>query len=405
MRYLVEACEVARSWPASGWRFDMKRSTDRILVTHQGTLPRAAELKEKVLAKEEGRPYDEAELAAALRNAVRELARKQTEIGIDLVNDGEQSKSGFQYYARLRLAGHEQRDYPGGEGPAFRNTAGRDQRDFPGFFSQRGGAFRRRRSFVTGPIRYIGQDAVRADIDNLKQALQGSRAAEGLLMAVAPGTIEHWMHNEYYRTQEEFLFALADAMHEEYQAITDSGLVLHIDDPDLADGWQIYPEMSLSDYRAYAGLRVEALNRALAGIPPDRVIVHVCWGSFHNPHTNDLALQDIIDLIFKVNAQGVSIEASNVRHAHEWALFERIRLPEGRILIPGVVGHATDLVEHPELIAQRLVRYAKLVGRENVIAGTDCGIGSRVGHAEIAWAKLNALAEGARLASRELWGR
>ncbi len=383
----------------------MKRSGDRILVTHEGTLPRAAALKEMVLAREEGRPVDEAALGASIQGAVRELVAKQRAIGIDLVNDGEQSKSGFQYYARIRLSGHEPREYANGAGPAFRNTAGRDQRDFPGFFQERRGTYRRRRSFVTGPIGYIGQQAVQTDIANLKQALQGSGAAEGVLMAVAPGTIEHWMHNEYYATQEEFLFALADAMHEEYRAITDSGLVLHIDDPDLADGWQIYPELSLAQYRAYAELRVEALNRALAGVPADRVILHVCWGSFHNPHTNDLALADLVDLIFRVNAQGVSIEASNVRHEHEWSLFEKVKLPADRILIPGVVGHATDLVEHPELVAQRLVRYAKLVGRENVIAGTDCGIGSRVGHAEIAWAKLNALAQGARLASRELWGR
>ncbi len=382
----------------------MKRSNDRILVTHEGTLPRAAALKDRVIAKEEGRPYDQAMLRGELKKAVHELVKRQRAIGIDLVNDGEQAKSGFQYYARIRLAGHEAREYPSGEGPAFRNTAGRDQRDFPGFFAERRGAYRRRRSFVTGPIRYIGQEAVQADIANLKQALDGSGAAEGVLMAVAPGTIEHWMHNEHYRTQEEFLFALADAMREEYRAITEAGLILHIDDPDLADGWQIYPDMSLSEYRAYAELRVEALNRALAGIPPDRVILHVCWGSFHNPHTNDLALADILDLILRVNAQGVSIEASNVRHEHEWALFEKVKLPAGRILIPGVVGHATDLVEHPELVAQRLIRYARLVGRENVIAGTDCGIGSRVGHAEIAWAKLSALAHGARLASRELWG-
>jgi 5-methyltetrahydropteroyltriglutamate--homocysteine methyltransferase len=194
-------------------------------------------------------------------------------------------------------------------------------------------------------------------------------------------------------------------MNEEYRAIADAGLNVHVDDPDLADGWQIYPDMSLAEYRAYAELRVEALNRALKGVPPESAILHVCWGSFHNPHTNDLPLRDIIDLILKVNVQGISIEASNPRHEHEWTVFETVRLPAGRILIPGVVGHATDLVEHPELVAQRLVRYAQLVGRENVIAGTDCGLGSRVGHGEIAWAKLNALAEGARIASRKLWQR
>jgi 5-methyltetrahydropteroyltriglutamate--homocysteine methyltransferase len=382
----------------------MKRSNERILSTHQGTLPRSAELKDKVTAKEEGRPCDEAELESAVRQAVRELVRRQTDVGIDLVNDGELSKSGFQYYARARLSGHEPREYAPGEGPPYLNTAARDYRSFPGFFANRG-EYRRKRSFVTAPIRYTGQAAVASDVDNLKQALKGSTAAEGLLMVVSPGTIEHWLHDEHYGNQEAFLFAIADAMHEEYKTITDAGLIAHIDAPDFADSWQIYPDMTVPQYHAYTELRVEALNRALRGIPADRVIIHMCWGSFHNPHTSDLPLTEIVDYLFKVNAGAVSIEASNARHEHEWTVFEKVKLPAGRILIPGVVGHASDIVEHPELIAQRLIRYAKLVGRENVIAGTDCGLGSRVGHAEVAWAKLNALAEGARLASRQLWGR
>jgi 5-methyltetrahydropteroyltriglutamate--homocysteine methyltransferase len=381
----------------------MKRSTDRILVTHQGTLPRAAALKDKVTAREAGSHDDS--VAAEIARAVRDVVRKQVEIGIDLVNDGEQAKSGFQYYARSRLSGHEERTSAPGEGPPFRDGAARDRLQFPGFFSEHRGSFSRRRSFVTGPLKYVGHAAIQADIANLKAALAATPAAEGVLMAVAPGTIEHWMHDEYYGSDEKFLFALADAMHEEYKAITDAGLVLHLDDPDLADGWQIYPGMTLAQYRAYAELRVEAINRALKGIPPDRVILHVCWGSYHNPHTNDLPLADLVDLFFRVNAQGVSIEASNPRHEHEWTVFEKWKLPPGRVLIPGVVGHVTDMVEHPELVAQRLARYAKLVGRDNVIAGTDCGLGSRVGHGEVAWAKLNALAEGARIASRQLWGK
>ena len=382
----------------------MKRSDERFLVTHQGTLPRTPELREMVVAKEEGKPYDETALSAGIRDAVRELVAKQREIGIDLVNDGEQSKSGFQYYARVRLAGHEERPYQPGAGEEPRNTSGRDRRDFPGFFSRGGsGAYTRRQSYVTSPLRYIGHEAVQADIANLKAALDGTDATHGVLMAVAPGTIEHWMHNEYYSSQEEFLFALADAMNEEYRAIADAGLIVHIDDPDLADGWQIYPEMDVRQYREYADLRVEALNRALKGISPESVILHVCWGSFHNPHTNDLPLSDLIDLFFKVKAQGVSIEASNPRHEWEWSVFEKVKLPQDKILIPGVIGHVTDLIEHPELVAQRLVRYAELIGRENVIAGTDCGIGSRVGHGEIAWAKLAAMAEGARIASKKLW--
>jgi 5-methyltetrahydropteroyltriglutamate--homocysteine methyltransferase len=382
----------------------MKRSSERTLVTHQGTLPREPDLREMVVAKEEGQPVDDAKLSERLRGAVADLVQKQVETGIDFVNDGEQAKSGFQYYARVRLAGHEERTPAEGEGPPPRNTSARDRVDYPGFFSRSGsGAYSRRRSFVTGPLKYIGQEAVQSDIANLKAALAGRDIAGGVLMAVAPGTIEHWMHNEYYPSEEDFLFALADAMNEEYRAISDAGLIVHIDDPDLADGWQVYPEMTVSQYREYADVRVEALNRALKGIPPENVILHVCWGSFHNPHTNDLPLGDLIDLFFKVNAQGVSIEQANPRHEWEWAVFEDVKLPDGKILIPGVVGHATDIVEHPELIAQRLVRYANLVGRENVVGGTDCGIGSRVGHGEVAWAKLSALAEGARIATKKLW--
>jgi 5-methyltetrahydropteroyltriglutamate--homocysteine methyltransferase len=383
----------------------LKRSEQRILVTHQGTLPREQDLREMVVAKESGESHDEAALNARIKSAVNTLVDRQIQAGIDYVNDGEQSKSGFQYYARLRLSGHEVRQLAPGEGPPPLNTSARDRNQYKGFFA-RGGArpFSRSQSFVTGPLTYIGQEAVSQDIANLKAAIGGKDVSEGLLMCVAPGTIEHWMHNEYYNSQEDFLFALADAMNEEYKTIAEAGLIVHIDDPDLADGWQVWPEMIIPEYRKYAEVRVEALNRALKGIPSESVILHVCWGSFHNPHTNDLPLSDLIDLFFKVNSQGVSIEQANPMHEWEWEVFEKTKLPQGKILIPGVVGHNTDVVEHPRLVAQRLVRYANLVGRENVIAGTDCGIGSRVGHGEIAWAKLDALGEGARIASKELWG-
>jgi len=388
----------------------MKRSTERILVTHQGTLPREQDLREMVAAKEEGRPYDGPALAQRLRRAVAELVERQVEAGVDFVNDGEQAKSSFQYYARSRLAGHQEQPPDPNNVPEPLITNKRDQLRFPGFFNREGPSgrmsqgFRRRQSFVTGPLRYVGQEAVQADIENLKAAIAGKDVAGGVLMAVAPGTIEHWLHNQHYASQEEFLFAVADAMHEEYKAIADAGLIVHIDDPDLADGWQIYPDMDLAAYREYAELRVEALNRALRGIPPESVILHVCWGSGHHPHVSDLPLRDLIDLFFKVNAEGISIEASNPRHEWEWTVFEDVKLPPDKVLIPGVAGHATDIVEHPELIAQRLIRYAKLVGPENVIAGTDCGLGSRVGHAEVAWAKLAAMAEGARLATKRLRG-
>jgi 5-methyltetrahydropteroyltriglutamate--homocysteine methyltransferase len=390
----------------------MKRSTERILVTHQGTLPREPDLRELVVAKEEGGSYDETELSGRLRRAVAQLVDKQCKAGVDFVNDGEQSKSSFQYYARSRLGGHQDQPSKGSEPPPPLITNKRDQLRFPGFFNREGAAggrmsqgFRRRQSFVTEPLRYIGHESVRVDIDNLKAAVADKDVAGGVLMAVAPGTIEHWLHNEYYSSQEEFLFAVADAMHEEYKAITDSGLIVHIDDPDLADGWQIYPDMQLSEYRRYAELRVEALNRALQGIPSENVILHVCWGSGHHPHVSDLPLRDLIDLFLKVNALGISIEAANPRHEWEWTVFEDVKLPDDKVLIPGVVGHASDIVEHPELIAQRLVRYANLVGRENVVGGTDCGLGSRVGHAEVAWAKLAAMADGARIATKRLWSR
>ena len=379
----------------------MNRSTERILATHQGTLPRDPALRELVLARDAGKPYDPQRLDARLQVVVREMVAKQRSLGIDLVNDGEQSKSGFQYYTRTRFSGFETREAPPQHKERF--PFDRDRRDFPGFFSR--APVKRNWSFVNAPLKYIGEEQLRTDIDNLRAAVSGSGAAEGVIMAVAPGTIEHWMQNEYYGSQEDFVFALAEVMAVEYKAITDAGLILHIDNPDLADGWQMFPEMSVAEYHAYADLRIEALNKALEGIDPARVIFHVCWGSYHNPHTNDLPLSELIDLFFKVRAQAISIEASNPRHEHEWTVFETVKLPPDRILIPGVVGHVTDMIEHPELVAQRLVRYANLVGRENLMAGTDCGLGSRVGHAEICWAKLNALAEGARIASKKLWGR
>ena len=255
------------------------------------------------------------------------------------------------------------------------------------------------------PLKYAGHAALKEDFENFRAALQGPKVGEAFLPANTPGTIEHWLRNEHYPGQEDFVYAIAEAMREEYKAIVGAGFLLQIDDPDLADGWQMYPEMSLADYRNYATLRVDALNHALRGIPREKVRLHVCWGSFHGPHQHDLPLKDIVDIIFRVRASSYSIEASNPCHEHEWRVFEEFKLPEGAVLIPGVVGHYSDFIEHPELVAERLVRYANLVGRENVMGGTDCGLGPRVGHATIAWAKLEALAEGARLASQRLWSK
>jgi len=253
-------------------------------------------------------------------------------------------------------------------------------------------------------LKYIGQDALNTDIENFKTALDGAAAMEAYLPSLTPGSIEHWMANDHYGSDEEFVFAIADAMREEYEAIVDAGFLLQLDDPDLPDGWQMFPNMSVAEYRKYAEMRVDALNHGLRNIPREKIRLHVCWGSNHGPHQGDIPLRDIIDLIFKVNAGGYSIEASNPMHEHEWKVFEDTKLPDGAHLIPGVIGHCTDFIEHPELVAERLVRYANLVGRDNVMGGTDCGLGPRVGEAEIAWAKLEALAEGARIATRQLWG-
>ena len=223
--------------------------------------------------------------------------------------------------------------------------------------------------------------------------------------AIAPGTLEHWMKNEYYPTDEAYLFAIADAMHEEYKAIVEAGFILQIDDPDLADAWQMHPEMSVADYQKYQDMRIAALNHGLRDLPLDRIRFHMCWGSYHGPHKYDIPLKDIVDLILQVRAGAYSIEASNPCHDHEWRVWSDIKFPDGKIFIPGVVGHYSDFIEHPQAIADRLVRYAKIMGRENVIAGTDCGIGSRVGHPQVGWAKFQAMAEGARIATQELWGK
>jgi 5-methyltetrahydropteroyltriglutamate--homocysteine methyltransferase len=390
----------------------MRRSTARILVSHAGTVPRPADLQELF----EAGPARRQEFLARLPSAVAEVVKQQVEVGIDVVNDGELSKLNFSHYARERLSGLEQPAGTAALGSA-RNIVARDARDYPEFHALGGGRLRRVAAprlpagnvnptvVCTGPLEYIGHEAAARDIANFKAALEAvDGEVEGFLPAIAPGTIEHWLFNQHYSSDEEFLFAIADAMHAEYKAITDAGLNLQIDDPDLPDGWQMFPEMSVDDYRRYAALRVEALNHALRDIPEEQVRLHVCWGSGHGPHQNDIPLEHIVDLILRVKAQVYSIEAANPRHDHEWRVWRDTKLPAGKSLMPGVVGHATDIIEHPRLVADRLVRYAGLVGKENVMAGTDCGVGTRVFNAEIAWGKFAALVEGARIASRELWG-
>jgi 5-methyltetrahydropteroyltriglutamate--homocysteine methyltransferase len=389
----------------------LKHSSDRILTSHAGALPRPPELREQINAKDAGQPYDAKALATRVQDAVQEVVKKQVEAGIDVVNDGEESKTGFSNYARERLSGLELQDVKPGEGPAAADISGRDQNEFTEYFAARGlfgfgpsPARRQQRVVCTGPIAYIGHEAARTDIENLRTALHGAKFEEAFLPAIAPGTVEHWLHNEYYPSDEAFLYAIADAMHQEYKAIADSGFILQVDDPDLPDAWQIHPELDVAAYRRFANLRVEALNHALQGIPTDRVRFHTCWGSYHGPHKYDVPLRDIVDLILRVDAEVYSIEASNPCHEHEWRVWEDVKLPDGKALMPGVVGHYCDFIEHPELVAERLVRYAELLGRENVIAGTDCGLGPRVGHPTVCWAKFEAMAEGARLATNQLWG-
>jgi len=383
-----------------------------IVTSHVGTLPRPQRLEELCTRYE--LPEDQEAFKAAVPAMIAEVVRRQAEVGLAIVNDGEFSKQGgFSYYAQTRLGGLEER--PPAAGPPARDITARDAADFPGYYRAArqkavaaGVARGRARSlnqpvFCVGPLTYVGHDDARFAIDHLLAAARGL-SVRPFLSAVAPGTIEHWLWNEHYASDEELLFAIADAMHHEYASIAEAGILLQIDDPDLADGWQMYPAMSLEDYRRYAALRIDALNHALRGIPEEMVRLHVCWGSGHGPHTHDIPLRDIVDLVLRVRAQCYSIEAANGRHEHEWTVWQDVPLPDGKMLMPGVVGHASDVVEHPELVAQRLVRFAKLVGRENLIAGTDCGLGARVGHAEIAWAKLDALVEGARLANNTRQG-
>lgn len=385
----------------------MRRSTDRILVSHVGVLPRTDKL-EKLLASEDGVSADYAE---ALPGAVAEVVRRQRQLGIDVVNDGEFSKpEGFSRYVTERIGGIESRDPRADE--VQRHPDGRDRLEFPGFYSRdseavfgfrRPAASRRRQVWsCVSPLTYIGSDQVQADIDRLKAAT-GEPNAESFLTAVAPGTIEHWLANDHYRDQESFLTGIANVMRTEYKAITDAGVILQIDDPDLPDAWQVHPEMDLAAYRAFAEVRIDALSYALEGLPPELIRFHICWGSYHGPHKNDIPLKEIVDLMLKVPAECYSIEGANPAHEHEWELWKEVKFPDGKILMPGAVGHSSDLIEHPDLVAQRLVRIAGIVGRENVIAGTDCGLGHRVGHPELCWAKLRSLSEGAQRASALLW--
>ena len=392
----------------------MKRSTDRIRTTHAGRLPVSPGLENLPVRLYLGEVIDPSLISDGIAHAVN----RQLDIGIDCVGDGEFWKArDFIYYSR-HLTGIERRPLKLGEtGSTRTNTRERDE--FVQFYkdSDKAGTIfyvpgerptppERECTVARGPIKSKGIAALTDEIAAFKTALAkaGRTVDEAFFCVIAPGWLDHFIYNEYYKTEEQFIFALADVLREEYLAIVNAGFVLQIDDPGLVDWWDMLkPALSVEEYRdRFARLRVEALNHALAGIPEDRVRYHLCWGSWHGPHTHDLPFEHIVGLMLQVKAQCYSFEAANVRHEHEWKLWRDVRLPDGKILLPGVVSHSTNLVEHPELVAERIARFAGVVGRDNVIAGTDCGLGGRV-HAEIAWAKLGALVEGARLASKALW--
>jgi 5-methyltetrahydropteroyltriglutamate--homocysteine methyltransferase len=384
----------------------MKRSTERILTTHAGSLPRPADLLAMSEAQQDGKPVDRV-YEARLSEAVGEIVRKQADLGIDIVDDGEYGKPGFVTYVNDRLSGFEiDRDRTG------RNpwAGSREARSFPEFYALSPHAGSRHVHMVcTGPISYRGHEPLRRDIANFRAALATANVEEAFIPAISPANVEDWQRNAYYGTQEEYLFAIADALHEEYKAIVEAGFLVQIDDPRLVTYWLLQPDLTLADVLKWARLRVAALNQALRGIPKDRIRFHTCYGINMGPRVHDMELKDIVHLILEIGAGAFSFEAANPRHEHEWKVWESVKLPDGAVLIPGVISNSTILVEHPELVAQRILRFAKVVGRENVIAGSDCGFAtfatSKEIHASIVWAKLQALAEGARIASRELWGR
>ena len=389
----------------------MKHSTERILTTHTGSLARPDGVLEMMKAKEDGQPYDREAYADRVRQAVAEVVRKQAETGVDIICDGEQSKPGFFTYVSERLSGFEPGDVPQRAGPW---DGSREVESFPEYYQwyASGSSGRISAPFgmvCTGPVTYQGQAQLQTDIKNLNQALEGVQAEEVFVPASSPTNIEAQRRNEYYPTQEEYLYAIADAMREEYLGIVDAGFLLQIDDPRLVTYYVSNPGLSIEDCRRWAEPRVEALNIALRGIPPDKVRFHTCYGINIGPRVHDMALKDIVDVMLRVNAGAYSFEAANPRHEHEWKVWETAGLPEGKLLIPGIISHTTNLVEHPEVVADRLLRYASVVGRENVIAGSDCGFSSQATtqpeiHPTVVWAKFQAMAEGAQIATKELWG-
>jgi len=403
----------------------MKQNRDQILTSHAGSLPRPEELIDANRARESGMATDERRFQDQLRASVAEVVRLQKQAGIAIPGDGEFGKSmghkvnyrAWWSYSFQRLGGLELGTAGLYDMPAQRSRPGEvvltsfaDRRDRLKFAA----AYADPDSGITtgpraalwpvcvGKLTYTGQAAIQSDIANFKAALEAARVDEGFMTSIAPGSASR-IANRYYKSEEEFLFACADAMREEYKAIGDAGLVLQLDDPAIAENWDmVNPEPAAADYRKFSMVRVEALNHAIRGLPEDRIRFHLCWGSWHGPHTTDIPMRDIVEVMLAVKCRAYSFEAANVRHEHEWKVWQDVKLPDGKLILPGIVSHATNVVEHPELVAERITRFAQAVGKERVIASTDCGLGGRV-HAQIAWAKLEALAQGAALASRQLW--
>jgi 5-methyltetrahydropteroyltriglutamate--homocysteine methyltransferase len=392
----------------------VKSSKDRILTTHAGRLPIPASCQDLPIRLHRGDAVDQ----DTIDSAIGDVVRRQLDVGIDCVGDGEFWKARNIAYYGAHLSGIEVRPIRQGEVTTTRNSTG-ERQEFAGFYKDMdsmGTLFfvpgekpmppDRDRMVATGPIKAKGTAAIDREIKAFKSGIEraGGKVEEAFFCVIAPGWLDHFIFNEYYKSDEEFVFALADALNAEYKAVVDAGLILQIDDPGIVDWWDmVKPAMRVEDYRKQiASVRIEAVNAALKGIPEDRVRYHLCWGSWHGPHTHDLPLKEIVDLLLLIKAQGYSFEAANVRHEHEWRVWQEVKLPDEKLLIPGVISHATNVVEHPELVADRIIRFGEIVGREKVVAATDCGLGTRV-HTEIAWAKLAALVAGAKLASQRLW--
>ena len=385
----------------------MKRSTDRILTTHAGSLPRPPDILQTIRAKARGEPVDEKKLAARLKEAVTEVVHQQADVGLDVIDDGEFGKPSFVTYVRDRLGGLEAH---GVRPNAW--LASREAVSFPDYYKAQETASPRARQIqmaCTSPLTYKGQAALKAELDNLKAALKGIDVADVFVPCISPANIEDWNENKYYETNDQYLFAIADAMNVEYRTIVDAGFLVQVDDPRLVSYYLMDPSMSVDDIRTWAMKRVEALNHALRGIPTEKIRYHTCYSINMGPRVHDLEVKHIIDILMKIRAGAFSFEASNPRHEHEWAVWKEAKIPAGTVLIPGVITNSSVLVEHPELVAQRLVRFADFMGRENVIAGTDCGFASFAGsdevHASIVWAKMEAMVQGAEIASKKLWGR